>query len=675
LEEKMKNIRALGLGLCLLTAFSVSGFAQEKTLFERLGGTPGVSAVVDDFALNVLNDTRINKKFAKSDPKRLATYLQSFICFATGGPCRYAGQGLKESHKNMGITAGEIQALVENMIKTLNKFNVGDLKQEELVTALGRLGSDIVESESTALSAQTRHVDDLPVRTQGLKNYDDDLPFVDQGLWNNDGWKVYGGNLHNTHSSFTERKINTRNASRLSVKWTFTTGGDVSATPTIEGRALYVPDYGGNLFKLNARDGSLIWSTRISDYTGNPASYSRNSPAIAYDRIILGDQASGTVMAVDKYTGNLLWKTLVDPHPAAIITNSPVVFEGRIYVGVSSRESGIQPVGYQFSFRGSVNALDLHTGEIIWKTYTVPEGYTGGSVWGSSFPIDKRRRTLYATTGNNYVIPESVAPCVQQAPNPQAQLACLSRKNYVDSVLSLDLATGRIRWSNRVQGADFYNTACFFAADPPCPNPQGPDYDFGSGANLFTVVSHRGIFDVVGAGQKSGYYWAFDPDDGRVLWSTQVGPGGFQGGIQWGSATDGRRIYVAVANSTHASHTLKTSNSVTTTGGSWAALDPATGEILWQVPATGQDPQNPDLNAIALGQVSVANGVVYAGSMSGDMVALNSANGRILWKFASGGSVICGPSIVDGTVYWGSGYANFGFGIPNNKLYAFTLLK
>jgi polyvinyl alcohol dehydrogenase (cytochrome) len=521
----------------------------------------------------------------------------------------------------------------------------------------------LVCCSSLAVSAQTR--------------YFDCLPFKDQGLWNYDDWKVYGGNLHNTHSSFFERKINTLNASRLSVKWTFTTGGDMSATPTIEGGALYVPDSGGNLFKLDRRDGSVIWTTRISDYTGNPASYTRNSPAIAEDRIILGDQASGTVMAVDKYTGRLLWKTLVDLHPAAQITNSPVVVEDRIYVGVSSKEEGfvLSNIGYQFTFRGSVNALDLHTGQILWTTYTVPEGYTGGAVWGSSFPIDRRRGTLYATTGNNYSVPDSVASCVQQAPTPQAQLACLSPQDYVDSILSLDLATGRVRWGNRVQGADFYNLACFFGAAAPCPNPQGPDYDFASGANLFTVVSRQGIFDVVGAGQKSGYYWALDPDDGHVLWSKQVGPGGFLGGIQWGAATDGRRIYVAIANSNHIPYPLPPSNSVTANGGSWAALDPATGAILWQTPATGQDPRFPDLTAQAPGQVSAANGVVYAGSMSGDMVALNAENGSILWQFASGGSVICGPSIVDGTVYWGSGYANFGFGIPNNKLYAFTVTK
>jgi polyvinyl alcohol dehydrogenase (cytochrome) len=71
--------------------------------------------------------------------------------------------------------------------------------------------------------------------------------------------------------------------------------------------------------------------------------------------------------------------------------------------------------------------------------------------------------------------------------------------------------------------------------------------------------------------------------------------------------------------------------------------------------------------------MSVANGVVFAPSLSGDMVALDASNGKTLWKFASGGSVVDGPSIVDGVVYWGSGYGHFGIGTPNNKLFAFEL--
>jgi hemoglobin len=145
LEDKnVKNIRTLVLGLCLLTAFSVSGVAQQKSLYERLGGQPAISAVVEDFAGNVLADTRINKKFAKSDPARLLANLKDFVCFATGGPCRYTGLSMKESHKNMGTTAGEFTALVEDLVKTLTKFNVPAAEQKELLTALAGLRSDIV---------------------------------------------------------------------------------------------------------------------------------------------------------------------------------------------------------------------------------------------------------------------------------------------------------------------------------------------------------------------------------------------------------------------------------------------------------------------------------------------------------------------------------------------------
>jgi hemoglobin len=151
LEDKnVKNIRTFVLGLCLLAAFSVSAVAQQKSLYDRLGGKDAISAVVDDFAQNVLTDPRINKKFAKSDPARLLANLKDFVCAATGGPCKYTGLTMKESHKNMGTTAGEFGALVEDLIKTLNKFNVPAAEQKELLTALAGLRPDIVEVESNA---------------------------------------------------------------------------------------------------------------------------------------------------------------------------------------------------------------------------------------------------------------------------------------------------------------------------------------------------------------------------------------------------------------------------------------------------------------------------------------------------------------------------------------------
>jgi hemoglobin len=145
----MKHIKTIILGLCMLTIFSVSALAQQKSLYERLGGKDAISAVVDDFATNVLNDTRINKKFGKSDPARLLTNLKDFVCNATGGPCQYKGLSMKDSHKNMGTTAGEFGALVEDLVKTLNKFGVKEAEQKELLTALAGLRNDIVENEST----------------------------------------------------------------------------------------------------------------------------------------------------------------------------------------------------------------------------------------------------------------------------------------------------------------------------------------------------------------------------------------------------------------------------------------------------------------------------------------------------------------------------------------------
>ena len=488
-------------------------------------------------------------------------------------------------------------------------------------------------------------------------------------------WRMWGGTLGNTHSSFFERRLQPGNVSSLSPKWTLTTGGDVSATPTVEGNAMYVPDWAGNLFKVDARTGQTIWSRKISEYTGVATSVSRNAPAIAGGVIILGDQAGGTVMALDKYTGDLLWKTLVDSHPAARITSSPVVFHDRVYVGVSSREESfaLQP-GYKFSFRGSVRALDLTTGALVWTAYTVPPGYTGVSVWGT-FAVDTARHSLYATTGNNYSIPDGATSCLKAAQNVESQLACLDPQDYVDSVLSLDLEDGRLNWGRRLQGADTFIYTCAVASVQgiPCPDPAGPDFDFGAGVNLFSITKGRQGIDVVGAGQKGGIYWALNADNGDLLWATQAGPGGLFGGIEWGTATDDRRIYVAIGNQGHASYTMGPAHAVTTNGGSWAALDAVTGAILWQVPTPGQDPTNPQFASLATGQVSAANGVMYAGSTAGDMVALDAETGRTLWTFASGGSVVCGPAIVNGTVYWGSGYARLGIGTTNNKLYAFSV--
>ena len=480
-------------------------------------------------------------------------------------------------------------------------------------------------------------------------------------------WRIAGQNLGNSRSQPEEHSISFSNVQRLSPKWVFATGGDVSATPAVDGDAVYFPDWNGNLFAVHKDSGALIWSHQISEYDGVAGAISRVSPAVDNDQLIFGDILSSSqahdganVIAVDRQTGNLRWKTQVDRHPAAVMTGSPVIFDGVVYVGVSSSEESLatNPAYPCCSFRGSVVALDRRSGAILWKTYDMPDnggqqgGYSGGAVWQPP-AIDPKRGTLFIGTGNNYTAPADVEAC--QEANPTAN--CAAPDDLFDAALALDLKSGRIKWAKRLQGSDTFTAACLTPTgpNPNCPVPSSPDFDLGgSGPNL--------VGDIVGFGQKSGIYWALNPENGDIVWSTPVGPGSPLGGIEWGTATDGQAIYVAITNQSQLPYTLVPSGRKITWG-SWSALDVATGKILWQT-------ADPTVGALDLGSVSVANSVMYAGSSSGQMYALDTMTGRILWNFASGGTVIDGPSIVDGVLYWGSGYR---IGAGNNKVYAFAL--
>ena len=121
-----------------------------KSLYSRLGGKKAITAVVEEFVGNVAADNRINRFFSDTakDPKRLAKFkmnLVNQICQASGGPCKYTGKDMKTAHKGMGITDADFNALVEDLVKALDKFNVGATEKNELLGALGPMKSDLVE--------------------------------------------------------------------------------------------------------------------------------------------------------------------------------------------------------------------------------------------------------------------------------------------------------------------------------------------------------------------------------------------------------------------------------------------------------------------------------------------------------------------------------------------------
>jgi polyvinyl alcohol dehydrogenase (cytochrome) len=493
-------------------------------------------------------------------------------------------------------------------------------------------------------------------------------------------WLSGGQNLDNTRHAKTEAKISADNVADLVLDWSLTTGGDVSATPAVDGQSVYFPDWAGNLYKADRDTGEVIWSRSVADhYTGIAGNFARTTPAVYEGALIFGDQggrlgAGARVMSVDAETGNLIWSTAVGNHPFAIVTQSATVFDDVVYVGVASFEEAFAafiPNYVCCSFRGSMMALDANTGTILWETSMVPTtgtspDYSGNAIWGSNPVVDTKRGAVYIATGNNYSVPDSVLACLTAAGDDEAaQALCLDDGNLFDAVVALDKDTGEIMWSTAVIPFDVWTVSCLFL--PPgsgnCPDPAGPDFDFGQAPILYDVQDHGNKTGLLGVGQKSGQFWALNADTGEIVWSTQVGPGGVLGGIMWGSAYDGDRLYTAVSNVAGADWDLIGGGTVNS--GGWAALDPATGEILWQTP----DPAD----SAGYGAVTVANGVVYACSLGveGNMYGIDAATGNVLWSFAAGGSCASGAAVVNGSVYWGTGYASFG--APNNQFYSFTL--
>jgi polyvinyl alcohol dehydrogenase (cytochrome) len=526
-------------------------------------------------------------------------------------------------------------------------------------------------------------------------------------------WLTAGHDLNNSRYQPDEKDISPKSVGHLTLRWSLNTDGDVTANPAVDGNYLYFPDSAGFLYKIERQSGKIVWKMPVSTYTGVTGDFARATPAIVGNALILGNQSGkfiqaygqpapqpAQVFAVDKRTGAKLWSTQVDATPLSFITHSAIIAKGMAIVGVASNEeliaAFVPPVYWQWQFRGSVVALDVETGAIKWKTYTVPPGYAGGSVWGSTGAVDLRRNQVYMATGNNYAIPAAALECLRRAGLPET---CLDPADHFDSIIAMDLSSGAIKWSAHGLPVDVWNVACGlttpgFSVGPEyagvygnCPDADpkvaGPDYDFAQGPMLFSAKlkgadadkgDDRGRWlDLVGAGQKSGMFWAFRAEDGKLVWSRQVAPGGVTGGLQWGSATDDESIYVAASNSgpSSAGGGLGPKNWVlkdgtTTTSGGWAALDADSGSVLW----TTKDPQGSRAEAA----VSLANGVVFGCNLAagaGTMYALDARSGKPLWSYDSGGPCNAGPSIADGMVFWGSGTFT-GAGGPK-KVFAFGL--
>ena len=213
---------------------------------------------------------------------------------------------------------------------------------------------------------------------------------------------------------------------------------------------------------------------------------------------------------------------------------------------------------------------------------------------------------------------------------------------------------------------------------------RGPDYDFGSSANLIALDGGKRVLAI---GQKSGMVWALDPDDGgRIVWQRRVGAGGRLGGVQWGTATNGTAVYVAVSDirrlDPRAGQPVAPDP---TAGGGLFALAAADGAVLWRAPPANACGTDPECSPAQLAAVTATPDFVLSGAIDGHIRAYSAADGRVLWDYdmarpfktvndveASGGSLdTAGPTVAGGMIFVNAGYGVDGRK-PGNVLAAFA---
>jgi polyvinyl alcohol dehydrogenase (cytochrome) len=489
--------------------------------------------------------------------------------------------------------------------------------------------------------------------------------------WN--GWSPSPGNTR--YQSGTVAGLNVNQVRRLKLKWAYGFEGDVVAfaQPTVLGKYLFVGSASGIVQALSVDSGCVHWTFQAT----GPVRSAITAAQLGDKHVLLfGDQV-GWFYSLDAETGRMLWKKRPELHESVRLTGAPVAYQGNVFVPVSSwEENRTTNPGYSCcTFRGSVVAYRIKDGTQVWKTYTITEkpkvtgknaagveqwGPSGASVWGSP-TLDAKRGILYATTGDNFSTPST---------------------NMSDSVLALELATGRILWAKQTTPGDVWTSGCGARGD--CP---GPDHDYGSSVLLEKLDNGR---DILLAGQKSGVVYALDPErKGEILWQVRVAKGGINGGVQWGMASDGQKVYAATSDVVRGgANPDKTDPRPLPLdpkqGGGLTALRIGNGEKAWYVPPAACGPK-PGCSPAQSAALTLIPGVVFSGSLDGHLRAYSTEEGTILWDFdtvrdfttvngvrASGGALNGpGPVIVGGMVFINSGYGR-NAGLPGNVLLAFA---
>ncbi|CAF1359986.1 unnamed protein product [Adineta steineri] len=514
-------------------------------------------------------------------------------------------------------------------------------------------------------------------------------------IWNNisalewwNGWSVHDNNDRFQRDPLPITPTTTK--TEFKQLWYTVLDGPIEMSPTIYQQYIYIASWNGTFYCLQADTGKILWQKNLSTFINNGRGYiSRTSPIVYNDMIIMAlsdamaqihKPGNGSyAIAFDRFTGELRWKNRVSSHSLSKLTSSPQLANNTLFVGISSVEENMadDPTYPCCVFQGSVVAVNATTGMFLWETKMMPDnngtrnGYAGGTVWGSQFPVDYKRNQIYVATANYYKLP----PLIQQCVNDTANLTlysdpCDEPGAYGQSIVALDMTTGLVRWSRNFGPINAYVDGCT-QPHPNCPPYPGPDSDFAQAPIFKLNLKYKfggENRDQVFAAQKSGIAFGLDAETGKTIWVNQVAPGSNGGGMKFGSAADDQYLYVGNMNAGSLNYTLP--NGTITTKASWSAVDLVTGDIKWTAvdPTTGINKTSANLALTVWDQLVLVQGGSYSGEtrspIKGCLYGLNKTNGEVLYEWCIENTPLgSGASVANNTIYVGIGYARLRPGI------------
>lgn len=431
-------------------------------------------------------------------------------------------------------------------------------------------------------------------------------------------WPTYLHDPGRNAGSPDETILSRSNAAKLTLLWKYHTGATVAASPAVVGSTVYIGSWDGYEYALNGSTGALKWKT----FLGTTPASTCDNPAVTPP---MGITSSATVQngvlyvgggdanwyALDAASGQIRWSVFVGDNSATgghYNWSSPLIYGGYAYVGLASNSDC--PM-----VQGQLLQVSLNSHQVVNTLNVVTSGQVGGGIWTSP-SVDPATNTIYVTTGN----PENPAqPCDEP---------------LAPSLVALDATTLAVKSWWQIPPAQL-----------------NADADWSTTPSVFTDSSGRPL---ISAGAKNGYWYAFNRNNlaAGPVWQRLVAQGGYSpeggDGTASSAAVGNGSLYVAGGN---------TSINGAMYPGSVRALDPGSGNVIWEHGAPG---------AVIPG-LAYANGLVIDAAGS-NLEVLNATTGAVMFSYTTGGVIYGAPTVSNGRIFVGSTDGNvYAFGLSTTS--------